>query len=221
MKKLLLTVLTILTMSLASFGENGAPHTKVFNDLKGILEKYYQSVNKAQTCDELVHAMTECILEMESYSDSGIKYEGSESLAKAEEEELNFLSNMVDTKVFLLQVQWQCPPDDYYDEYDDEDELFSTSAKEWDDYLDSFDAVTKKLNGMKNWDYSSDEKMAKLLETLSEAETILSNIQYSDDKNRTKKQSKRLDEISEQFREAAKEVSKVIDRIIPTRLKEN
>lgn len=73
MEKLMLTVIVVLSMSLAAFAsntnatqfnsnggniaiENADPHTKQFEDLMKILKEYEEELNKATTCEELDNA---------------------------------------------------------------------------------------------------------------------------------------------------------------------
>ena len=73
MKKLMLTVIVVLSMSLAAFASNANatqfnsnggniaiekadPHTKQFEDLMKILNEYEEDLKKATTCEELDNA---------------------------------------------------------------------------------------------------------------------------------------------------------------------
>ena len=69
----MLTVIVVLSMSLASFAsnanatqfnsngsniaiENADPHTKQYDDIKKILDEYEEAIKKATTCEELDNA---------------------------------------------------------------------------------------------------------------------------------------------------------------------
>ena len=82
--------------------------------------------------------------------------------------------------------------------------MIPTSTQEWDELINSYEAVTKKFEAVKSVDYENDDDLNKLMELLTEAEPIVTRIDNADTENITKKQSERLDAINDRFVKAAK-----------------
>ena len=100
MKKLMLTVIVVLSMSLASFAsnanatqfnrigsniaiENADPHTKQYEDIKKILDEYEEAIKKATTCEELDNAELAMLFKLmalteNEYSEDATPEEGKE-----------------------------------------------------------------------------------------------------------------------------------------------
>ncbi len=202
MKKILLTALAILTMSMVSFAGNGGPHTKEYREMKAMLDNYLEAIKKAQSCDDLDISQLDFIMAVLSFVDN--EYEEDETMTEAEDKEIKEYMDQIDDRLAQLKAKWNCPTDG--DEEEPELNLIPTSTKEWDELLDSYDAVTRKLSGMKTWDFSDETRMNMLLEVLNEAAPIVSRIDNADTEHLTDKQSKRLDDISEQFLQAARAI---------------
>ena len=84
--------------------------------------------------------------------------------------------------------------------------MIPTSTKEWDELLNSYDAVTKKVEGFKFIDFENETDLNKLLEVLTEVEPIVTRIDNADTSTLTDKQSERLDAINDRFMHAAKAI---------------
>ena len=222
MKKLLLTAIVVLSMSLASFADNGSaspfnyfgndtesiekvkPHTQQYQDIKKILDEYEQEVNNAKTCDELESAAMNMFLKLLATTENEYK----EDMTKEEEEELSAMMDKIDKKVTQLQKQWGCETEDD-EEAEPAVELNPTTSEEWEKILDDFDALTKKLEGMKGLDLDDEENLDVLLEFIFEAQPLLEKIEKADDSTLTDRQRERFENIAKKFESIAKQMGMI------------
>lgn len=122
MKKLMLSVIIVLSMSLASFAnananpfssnpiesiENADPHTKQYQDMKKILDEYEQSVKKATTCEELDNAAITMFVKLMATTENTYDQE----MTPEEGEEIEKQMNRIDIDTKQKQQQWGCEPE--------------------------------------------------------------------------------------------------------------
>lgn len=194
MKKILLTALVLIATSLVSY----AQYSKAYNDAKKITDAYEQSVNNAKSCEELDNASINFFIQLMGLVE--VEYDESEEMTEKENELLEEQIDRITNKVESMKQQFDCP----IEEEEEEVELIPTTTQEWDELINSYDIVTKKLESFKSVDYDNDDELNKLLEVLTEAEPIVTRIDNADTENITKKQSERLDAINDRFVKAAK-----------------
>ena len=194
MKKIMLTALVLIATVLVSF----AQQSKAYKDAKKITDAYEQSVNKAKSCEELDDASINFFIQLLGLVE--VEYTESEEMTEKENELLEEQIDRITNKVESMKQQFDCP----IEEAEEEVELIPTSTQEWDELINSYETVTKKLEGFKSIDYDSDDDLSKLMEVLTEAEPIVTRIENANTENITEKQSKRLDAINDRFLNAAK-----------------
>ena len=194
MKKILLTALVLIATSLVSY----AQYSKAYNDAKKITDAYEQSVNNAKSCEELDNASINFFIQLMGLVE--VEYDESEDMTEKENELFEEQIDRITNKVESMKQQFDCP----IEEEEEEVELIPTTTQEWDELINSYDIVTKKLESFKSVDYDNDDELNKLLEVLTEAEPIVTRIDNADTENITKKQSERLDAINDRFVKAAK-----------------
>jgi hypothetical protein len=194
MKKILLTALVLIATSLVSY----AQYSKAYNDAKKITDAYEQSVNNAKSCEELDDASINFFIQLMGLVE--VEYDESEDMTEKENELFEEQIDRITNKVESMKQQFDCP----IEEEEEEVELIPTTTQEWDELINSYDIVTKKLESFKSVDYDNDDELNKLLEVLTEAEPIVTRIDNADTENITKKQSERLDAINDRFVKAAK-----------------
>lgn len=194
MKKNLLTALVLIATSLVSY----AQYSKAYNDAKKITDAYEQSVNNAKSCEELDDASINFFIQLMGLVE--VEYDESEDMTEKENELFEEQIDRITNNVESMKQQFDCP----IEEEEEEVELIPTTTQEWDELINSYDIVTKKLESFKSVDYDNDDELNKLLEVLTEAEPIVTRIDNADTENITKKQSERLDAINDRFVKAAK-----------------
>ena len=194
MKKIMLTVLVLIAASLVSY----AQYSKAYNDLKKIADTYEQNVNNAKSCEELDNASISFFIQVMGLVE--VEYDESEDMTEKEDELFEEQIDRITNKVDSMKQQFDCP----IEEEEEEVELIPTSTQEWDELINSYEAVTKKFEAVKSVDYENDDDLNKLMELLTEAEPIVTRIDNVDTENITKKQSERLDAINDRFVKAAK-----------------
>lgn len=194
MKKILLTALVLIATSLVSY----AQYSKAYNDAKKITDAYEQSVNNAKSCEELDDASINFFIQLMGLIE--VEYDESEDMTEKENELFEEQIDRITNNVESMKQQFDCP----IEEEEEEVELIPTTTQEWDELINSYDIVTKKLESFKSVDYDNDDELNKLLEVLTEAEPIVTRIDNADTENITKKQSERLDAINDRFVKAAK-----------------
>lgn len=193
MKKIMLTVLVLIAASLVSY----AQYSKAYNDLKKIADTYEQNVNNAKSCEELDNASISFFIQVMGLVE--VEYDESEDMTEKEDELFEEQIDRITNKVDSMKQQFDCP----IEEEEEEVELIPTSTQEWDELINSYEAVTKKFEAVKSVDYENDDDLNKLMELLTEAEPIVTRIDNADTENITKKQSERLDAINDRFVKAA------------------
>lgn len=194
MKKILLTALVLIATSLVSY----AQYSKAYNDAKKITDAYEQSVNNAKSCEELDDASINFFIQLMGLVE--VEYDESEDMTEKENELFEEQIDRITNNVESMKQQFDCP----IEEEEEEVELIPTTTQEWDELINSYNIVTKKLESFKSVDYDNDDELNKLLEVLTEAEPIVTRIDNADTENITKKQSERLDAINDRFVKAAK-----------------
>lgn len=194
MKKILLTALVLIATSLVSY----AQYSKAYNDAKKITDAYEQSVNNAKSCEELDNASINFFIQLMGLVE--VEYDESEDMTEKENELFEEQIDRITNKVESMKQQFDCP----IEEEEEEVELIPTTTQEWDELINSYENVTKKLESFKSVDYDNDDDLNKLMEVLTEAEPIVTRIDNADTENITKKQSERLDAINDRFVKAAK-----------------
>lgn len=194
MKKIILTALVLIAASLVSY----AQYSKAYNDLKKIADTYEQNVNNAKSCEELDNASISFFIQVMGLVE--VEYDESEDMTEKEDELFEEQIDRITNKVDSMKQQFDCP----IEEEEEEVELIPTSTQEWDELINSYEAVTKKFEAVKSVDYENDDDLNKLMELLTEAEPIVTRIDNADTENITKKQSERLDAINDRFVKAAK-----------------
>ena len=193
MKKILLTALVLIATSLVSY----AQYSKAYNDAKKITDAYEQSVNNAKSCEELDNASINFFIQLLGLVE--VEYDESEEMTEKENELLEEQIDRITNKVESMKQQFDCPIEE-----EEEVELIPTTTQEWDELINSYENVTKKLESFKSVDYDNDDDLNKLMEVLTEAEPIVTRIDNAETENMTEKQSKRLDAINDRFLNAAK-----------------
>ena len=193
MKKILLTALVLIATSLVSY----AQYSKAYNDAKNITDAYEQSVNNAKSCEELDNASINFFIQLLGLVE--VEYTESEEMTEKENELLEEQIDRITNKVESMKQQFDCPIEE-----EEEVELIPTTTQEWDELINSYENVTKKLESFKSVDYDNDDDLNKLMEVLTEAEPIVTRIDNAETENMTEKQSKRLDAINDRFLNAAK-----------------
>ncbi len=187
------TALVLIATSLVSY----AQYSKAYNDAKKITDAYEQSVNNAKSCEELDNASINFFIQLMGLVE--VEYDESEEMTEKENELLEEQIDRITNKVESMKQQFDCP----IEEEEEEVELIPTTTQEWDELINSYENVTKKLESFKSVDYDNDDELNKLLEVLTEAEPIVTRIDNADTENITKKQSERLDAINDRFVKAA------------------
>lgn len=193
MKKIMLTALVLIATSLVSY----AQYSKAYNDAKKITDAYEQSVNNAKSCEELDDASINFFIQLLGLVE--VEYTESEEMTEKENELLEEQIDHITNNVESMKQQFDCPIEE-----EEEVELIPTTTQEWDELINSYENVTKKLESFKSVDYDNDDDLNKLMEVLTEAEPIVTRIDNAETENMTEKQSKRLDAINDRFLNAAK-----------------
>lgn len=123
MKKLMLTVIVVLSMSLAAFAnnanatqfnsnggniaiENADPHTKQYEDLKKILDEYQEDLKKATSCEELDNADIAMFIKLMATAEN----EYTEEATPEENQEIMEYMNRLEVESKLLQEKFGCKP---------------------------------------------------------------------------------------------------------------
>jgi len=121
MKKLLLTVIVVLSMSLASFAsnanatqfnsngsniaiENADPHTKQYEDIKKILDEYEEEVKKATTCEQLDNAELAMLFKLMALAENNY----TEDATPEEGKEIQERMDRMEIEVQKMRQQWGC-----------------------------------------------------------------------------------------------------------------
>ncbi len=167
------TALVLIATSLVSY----AQYSKAYNDAKKITDAYEQSVNNAKSCEELDNASINFFIQLMGLVE--VEYDESEEMTEKENELLEEQIDRITNKVESMKQQFDCP----IEEEEEEVELIPTTTQEWDELINSYENVTKKLESFKSVDYDNDDELNKLLEVLTEAEPIVTRIDNADTEN--------------------------------------
>ena len=209
MKKLLLTTIVVISMSLASFAgnanattlnansdniesiEKAKPHTQQYKDMKKILDEFEQDVKKAQSCEDLETAALSFYFKLMAAAEN--EYE--EDLTAEEDEELTNQLDRLDNRVTKLQEQWGCEDIDV----EPEEETRILSEEELDEVIDDFDAFVNKLESMKGLDFEDENNLGLVLQFVMESQPLLEKIEAAEYSELTDAQSKRFEAIYSRF----------------------
>lgn len=125
MKKLMLTVIVVLSMSLASFAnkanvtpfnindvtiesiDNADPHTKQYEDMKKVLDEYEQDLKKATTCDDLDRAELAMLFKLMALTENSY----TEDATPEETKEIQEMMERLESDAQKLKQQWGCEPE--------------------------------------------------------------------------------------------------------------
>lgn len=125
MKKLMLTVIVVLSMSLASFAnnanstpfnsndvtiesiDNADPHTKQYEDMKKVLDEYEQDLKKATTCDDLDRAELAMLFKLMALTENSY----TEDATLEETKEIQEIMERLEIDAQKLKQQWGCEPE--------------------------------------------------------------------------------------------------------------
>ena len=124
MKKLMLTVIVVLSMSLASFAnnanatqfnngcniesiDNADPHTKQYEDMKKVLDEYEQDLKKAKTCEDLDNAEMAMLFKLLALTENSY----TEDATPEESKEIQEMMERLEVEGQKLKQQWGCEPE--------------------------------------------------------------------------------------------------------------
>ena len=125
MKKLMLTVIVVLSMSLASFAnnanstpfnsndvtiesiDNADPHTKQYEDMKKVLDEYEHDLKKATTCDDLDRAELAMLFKLMALTENSY----TEDATPEETKEIQEIMERLEIDAQKLKQQWGCEPE--------------------------------------------------------------------------------------------------------------
>lgn len=197
MKKIMLTALLFIATALASYAQ--LSQSKAYKDAKKIIDTYEQNVNNAKSCDELDNASISFFGQLMGLIE--VEYSESEEMTEKEGHLIEEQIDRIDKKINSMKQQFDCPTEEYEEETQ---ELIPTTTQEWDDLINRYETVTKKLEGIKSVDYDNEDDLNKLMEVLNEAEPVVTRIESASADKITDKQSERLEAINDRFVKAAK-----------------
>ena len=130
MKKLMLTVIVVVSISLASFAnnanatqfnrngdniesvENDGPHTKQYEDLKKILDEYQEDLKNATSCEELDNADIAMFIKIMATAENNYPEEATPE----ENQEIMEYMNRLEIESKTLQEKFGCKPEGDGDE---------------------------------------------------------------------------------------------------------
>lgn len=122
MKKLLLTAIVVVSISLASFAnnanvtpfnnngsniesiKNAGPHTKQYEDMKKLLDEFEQDVKDAKSCEDMDNAEMAMLFKILGTAENTY----DEEMTPEEEKELQEQMNRIDVKSKQLRMQFGC-----------------------------------------------------------------------------------------------------------------
>ena len=125
MKKLMLTAIVVVSMSLASFANNSnamqcysngsniesiekaGPHTKQYQDIMKLLDEFEQSIKKATSCEELDNAELAMLFKLMALTEN--KY--TEDATPEETKEIQEMMERLESDAQKLKQQWGCEPE--------------------------------------------------------------------------------------------------------------
>ncbi|MBO6024489.1 MAG: hypothetical protein J6P83_06515 [Bacteroidales bacterium] len=121
----MLTVIVVLSMSLASFAnnanstpfnsndvtiesiDNADPHTKQYEDMKKVLDEYEQDLKKATTCDDLDRAELAMLFKLMALTENSY----TEDATPEETKEIQEIMERLEIDAQKLKQQWGCEPE--------------------------------------------------------------------------------------------------------------
>ena len=122
MKKLLLTAIVVVSISLTSFANNASttqfnnngsdiesieiagPHTKQYQDMKKLLDEFEQGVKDAKSCEDMDNAEMAMLLKILATAENTY----DEDMTPEEEEDLKEQMNRIDVQSKQLRMQYGC-----------------------------------------------------------------------------------------------------------------
>jgi hypothetical protein len=122
MKKLMLTAIVVVSISLASFANNAnamqcnsngstiesiekaGPHTKQYQDIMKLLDEFEQSIKKATSCEELDNAELAMLFKLMALTEN--KY--TEEATPEENKEIEQKMNGIEIETQKLKQQFGC-----------------------------------------------------------------------------------------------------------------
>ena len=107
-KTLFALVMGIVMIGLASCGGN--KHSKAFNESKRILDNIYESIDKAETCDDLDTAFV-AIIDL-------LSVEGIDAIPETEHQELTTIAEKIDELMESKRADFGCQDDELIDNDD-------------------------------------------------------------------------------------------------------
>lgn len=158
MKKVMLTALAIVMMTVAAFaGNTGGPHTKQYLDIKEVLDQYENNIKSAESCDDLESA--ELMFFFSLLASIEDEYDEAEMMTDEESDLISEQADRIEKRIKLLQQYWGCETeDDSVSDYEkvmsalDELESAINSARSCDELND---AVGRFLDQTENIDGST------------------------------------------------------------------
>ncbi len=121
----MLTVIVVLSMSLASFANNANStpfnsndvtiesidnadlHTKQYEDMKKVLDEYEQDLKKATTCDDLDRAELAMLFKLMALTENSY----TEDATPEETKEIQEIMERLEIDAQKLKQQWRCEPE--------------------------------------------------------------------------------------------------------------
>lgn len=119
MKRLLFSLIVFITMSGASFAGNVKQFTQEYLFTKYFYDQYEQSLEKANSCEELDKAREVFLSNLDAIS--VVVYSDDDKLTQEEQSELDSQLERIQKKVELLQRSWSCLDEESADVVSPED----------------------------------------------------------------------------------------------------
>ena len=226
MKKTMLTLIVVVSISLASFAynanakqfnsngdhiesiENASPHTKQYRDIKEVLDRYERDIKGATSCEDLSEAedsFYSSLLIMQF--DDEYDYEESELMTDEESLELEEQGSRIDNLIAQKMEQFGCQSD-----LDEEYSLIPTTTEEWDEIIIKYEAFVSQMEKISKKKLSSDQYMEEFLKLVQDNKELISRIENSDPSNITEKQNDRLMAINDRISELATKMGLMDDK---------
>ncbi len=106
MKRLIFSLITVVTMSWASYAGNVKQFTQEYQFTKYFYDQYEQSLEKANSCEDLDKAREVFLSNLDAIS--VVVYSDDDKLTQEEQSELDSQLERIQKKVELLQKSWSC-----------------------------------------------------------------------------------------------------------------
>ena len=122
MKKLMLTAIVVVSMSLAAFANNAnaiqfnnnggnvecinnaGPHTKQYEDMKKILDEFEQAIKETKSCEDLDNAELAMLFQILALTENNY----DEDMTAEEGQEIQEQMNRIDVETKKMQMQLGC-----------------------------------------------------------------------------------------------------------------